>query len=270
MSGRRAKTDDDGLRIDAATTDRESNPSGALLRGLEVLQAFSQDRASLGNAEISAATGLPKPTVSRLTRALVGAGYLEYEPVRGKYQLRPRVLTLGFSVLSNMKVLPIAHEQLQRLATASGCAVSLAWPDIPHMIYLDRCTGEALPYFFSIGSAIDMARTATGRAYLASLDPNALEVTLRKLEPHYPNDWRPLHEGIMLAVSEVAERGFCLVDTTWRQTIRGIAAPLISRDGRTRMSINCVTPTFAMDRETLVGTWGPMLANTAQALSMHL
>jgi hypothetical protein len=30
------------------------------------------------------------------------------------------------------------------------------------MIYLDRCLGEVIPYYFSIGSAIDMARTATG------------------------------------------------------------------------------------------------------------
>src|SRR6516225_2299323 len=106
MSGRRAISDDRPVS-DAEARERGSNPSGALLRGLEVLQAFSPERALLGNAEISAATGLPKPTVSRLTRALVEAGYLEYEPVRGKYQLRPRVLTLGFSVLSNMKVLTI-------------------------------------------------------------------------------------------------------------------------------------------------------------------
>lgn len=57
--------------------------------------------------------------MSRLTRALVDASYLDYEPVSGKYQLRPRILTLVFSLLSNMKVLPVAHEQLQRLATRS-------------------------------------------------------------------------------------------------------------------------------------------------------
>lgn len=105
---------------------------------------------------------LPKPTVSRLTRALVAAGYLDYEPVGGKYQLRRRVLTLVFSLLRNMRVLPVAHEQLQRLATASGCTVSLAWPDALKMIYLGRCPGEVIPYYFSVGSAIDMARTATG------------------------------------------------------------------------------------------------------------
>lgn len=264
MSGRRAKPEDGAIEGDA------SSPSGALLRGLEVLQAFGPDRDVLGNADIAAATGLPKPTVSRLTRALVDAGYLDYEPVRGKYQLRPRVLTLGFSLLSNMKILPMAHEQLQRLATASGCTVSLAWPDAPNMIYLDRCTGEVMPYFFSVGSAVDMARTATGRAYIAALEPVARTTLLASLARHRPDDWDSAAAGIEQAVADVAEKGFCFVDNTWRRNIRGIAAPLVSRDGRTRMSVNCVTTTFAMTSEMLVTKWGPMLANMAQALSDHL
>ena len=247
-----------------------ANPSGALLRGLDVLQAFGPDKERLGNAEIAAATGLPKPTVSRLTRALVDAGYLDYEPVSGKYQLRPRVLTLGFSLLSNMKILPVAHEQLQRLATASGCTVSLAWPDAPNMIYLDRCPGEVMPYFFSVGSVIDMARTATGHAYLASLDAPARAAVMDLLMHDQGDDWAGVEAAIQRAVRDVAERGFCLVDTAWRRNIRGIAAPLVSRDGRTRMSINCVTTTFAMSAETLVEKWGPALANTAQALSDRL
>jgi hypothetical protein len=61
-----------------------------------------------------------KPIVSRLTRALVAADYLDYEPVGGKYQFRPRILTLVFSLLSNMRVLPVVHEQLQRLATRAA------------------------------------------------------------------------------------------------------------------------------------------------------
>lgn len=247
-----------------------ANPSGALLRGLDVLQAFGPEKDALGNAEIAAATGLPKPTVSRLTRALVDAGYLDYDTERGKYRLRPRVLTLGFSLLNNMKILPIAHEQLQRLATASGCTVSLAWPDAPHMIYLDRCAGEAMPYFFSVGSVIDMARTATGHAYLAALDEASRADVMQLLAKDGGDDWRSVEAAIDVSVKEVADRGFCLVDTTWRRNIRGVAAPLVSRDGRTKLSINCVTTTFAMPAETLVTKWGPALVNTAQALSTHL
>ena len=247
-----------------------ANPSGALLRGLDVLQAFAPGRDRLGNAEIAAATRLPKPTVSRLTRALVDAGYLDYEPNSGKYQLRPRILTLGFSLLSNMKFMPVAHEQLQRLATASGCTVSLAWPDAPKMIYLDRCPGVAMPYYFSVGSAIDMARTATGQAYLASLDQATRDIVMNILAQDSSEDWPRVKAAIEVAVSDVTRRGFCLVDSAWQANIRGIAAPLVSRDGRTRMSINCVTTTFAMSAETLSEKWGPALANVAQALSTHI
>jgi DNA-binding IclR family transcriptional regulator len=264
MAGRRAKIQS------TATPAPAANPSGTLLRGLDVLQAFRPERPLLGNTDISAATGLPKATVSRLTRALVDAGYLEYESARGKYQLCPRVLTLGFSLLSNMTILPIAHEQLQKLATSSGCTVSLAWPDAPNMIYLDRCSGEAMPYFFSVGSAIDMARTATGRSYIAALDPASRESLIKTLAAHRADDWSSVEKAIRQAIVEVADRGFCLVDTTWRKNIRSVAAPVLSRDGRPKMSINCVTTTFSMQPETLVKKWGPRLVKVAHILSDHL
>ncbi|MGY8666037.1 IclR family transcriptional regulator [Bradyrhizobium sp. UFLA05-109] len=266
MPGRRSPGDQS-----TANLGEPANPSGALLRGLDVLEAFGPDRDLLGNAEISAATGLPKTTVSRLTRALVDAGYLEYDSARGKYRLRPRVLTLGFSLLSNMKILPVAHEQLQRLATDSGCTVSLACPDPPqHMIYVDRCSGVAMPYFFSVGSAVDMARTATGRAYIAALGSEDRHELLVRLAPHYPEDWKVLEAEIDQARLDVIERGFCTVDTTWRQNIRSVAAPLVSRDGTARMSVNCVAQTIAMDRKTLTSKWGPVLAKLAQTLSTYL
>lgn len=265
MAGRR------GTTSEATKNGGEpANPSGALLRGLDVLQAFDPDKDALGNAEIATATGLPKPTVSRLTRALVDAGYLDYDPERGKYRLRPRVLTLGFSLLNNMKILPIAHEHLQRLAQASGCTVSLAWPDAPSMIYLDRCAGEQMPYFFSVGSAVDMARTATGQAYIAALDPKARAAVMETLKAHATDDWTDVVNAIGNAVQSVAERGFCLVDNAWRKNIRSIAAPLISGDGRTIMTVNCVTTTFAMSSDELVQRWAPALLKVSQGLASHL
>ena len=41
-----------------------------LARGLEVLRVFTPLEPMLGNKEISVRTGLPKPTVSRLTYTL--------------------------------------------------------------------------------------------------------------------------------------------------------------------------------------------------------
>src|SRR5687767_15616748 len=49
-----------------------------LARGLEVLRCFTPLEPMLGNKEISVRTGLPKPTVSRLTYTLTKLGYLRH------------------------------------------------------------------------------------------------------------------------------------------------------------------------------------------------
>ena len=42
----------------------------ALARGLEILRCFQAGDPALGNQDIAERTGLPKPTVSRLTHTL--------------------------------------------------------------------------------------------------------------------------------------------------------------------------------------------------------
>jgi DNA-binding IclR family transcriptional regulator len=250
------------------TSDGQSGAPavGSLMRGLEVLKAFRSGQGQLGNAEIAAATKIPRATVSRLSSALLEAGYLDYDRSTARYSLRPRVLTLGFSLLSNFPILPVAHEHMQRLAVESGCTISLAAPDGSEMIYLDRCSGEALPYFFSTGSAVETARTGCGRAYLATLTTADFRDALLRLKPLYPSDWKQIEGDIRKAASEVAERGFCLVDNTWRTGIRVVAAPLVSRDKRTTLAVNCITPTHSMELEKFVGHWGPALVYLAREL----
>lgn len=74
------------------------------------------------------------------------------------------------------------------------------------MIYLDRCPGEVIPYYFSFGSAIDMARTATRQAYLASLDRAARDAVLKVLENGSSSVWPAVKASVENAVREVKER----------------------------------------------------------------
>ncbi|WP_373691074.1 helix-turn-helix domain-containing protein [Endozoicomonas sp. ONNA2] len=47
-----------------------------LARSLDLLQAFSQQGGVLANQDLARITGLPKPTISRLTYTLTRLGYL--------------------------------------------------------------------------------------------------------------------------------------------------------------------------------------------------
>ena len=50
----------------------------ALARGLDVLRCFRSEPKTLGNQELARLTGLPKPTISRITFTLTELGYLRY------------------------------------------------------------------------------------------------------------------------------------------------------------------------------------------------
>src|SRR5438034_9790071 len=57
-----------------------------LARGLEVLRCFTPLEPLLGNKEISVRTGLPKPTVPRLTDSVATLGYLRRDAHLSKHR----------------------------------------------------------------------------------------------------------------------------------------------------------------------------------------
>ena len=88
----------------------------ALARGLDVLRAFEPRDNLLGNQEIARRTGLPKPTVTRLTYTLTKLGYLSYNKELERYQLGMGVLALGYATLANFGIRQIARPYMQDLA----------------------------------------------------------------------------------------------------------------------------------------------------------
>jgi DNA-binding IclR family transcriptional regulator len=91
----------------------------ALARGLEVLRAFTPSEGLLGNQEIAQRTGLPKPTVTRLTYTLTKLGHLTHVPRLGKYQLAPAALAIGYSTLANMRIRHVARPYMQEASMSS-------------------------------------------------------------------------------------------------------------------------------------------------------
>ncbi len=101
----------------------------ALGRGLEVLRAFTPAEGLLGNRDIAQRTGLPKPTVSRLTYTLTKLGYLVHVERIGKYQLAPGALAIGYATLANMRIRQIARPYMQELANFGRASVALGTRD---------------------------------------------------------------------------------------------------------------------------------------------
>ena len=118
------------LEVDhVAEKDKDRQFVTSLARGLEVLRAFRPGDGVLGNLEIANRTGLPRPTVSRLTATLAKLGYLEYVARLRKYRIGPSVLALGYVFLSSLDVRRAANAAMQELADYAEASVTLRATD---------------------------------------------------------------------------------------------------------------------------------------------
>jgi len=259
---------EDGPR-QAAPRDRQFVE--ALARGLEILRAFSPYRAQLGNQEIARTTGLPKPTVSRLTYTLTKLGYLSWSERLGKYQLGAPALALGYAVLSSQGVRQVARPHMQRLADYADASVALGSRDRLRLIYMESCSSKsALTLRLEAGMRIPIATTAMGRALLGALPDSERDWLMDLIAKREGERWPQVRAGIEQAILDLERRGFATSVGEWQADVNAVGVPLIPRDGSPIVAFNCGAPAFQLSRERLERDIGPRLVNLVRNVEAEL
>ena len=145
----------------------------ALARGLDVLRCFRRGEPSLSNNNIARRTGLPKPTVTRLTHTLCELGYLAHSEATGLYRLGAGVLELGYGVLAGIDIAERAAEVMRRLhADGPNPNVSVALGERHRfkMVYVAvERSRESVSLSMSVGSRLPLFHSAMGRAALCAM-----------------------------------------------------------------------------------------------------
>lgn len=232
----------------------------ALARGLEVLRAFAPGDALLGNQEIAARTGLPKPTVSRLTHTLCRLGYLRHSGRHAKYELGAGVLALGYAALAGIGVRQVARPLMQELAERANASVSLGGRDRLEMVYVEHCRSAAtVSLRLEVGSRIPLATTAMGRALLAALPEGERDYLMGHLRRRHGADWAEVRAGVERAVEDVRDRGFAVSAGDWQRDVHAVGVPLVPPDGSAVLAFNLGGPSFLLDGDRLTGELGPRL-----------
>ena len=239
----------------------------ALARGLEVLRAFRPGDGALGNQEIALRTGLPKPTVSRLTHTLTRLGYLSHAPELEKYRLGAGVLALGYALLAGMDIRERARPLMQALADATNAAVSLGMRDRLSMVYLETCRGpSAITLRLDVGSRIPLATSAMGRAFIAAQPVAERARLLREIERQDPKNFPRNRRGLEQAVRQLAARGFVESIGDWQADVHAIGVPLVEPDGAVVFALTCGGAGFQLPQEKLEREIGPRLVALARTL----
>ncbi len=245
-----------------------------LARGLEVLRCFTPLEPMLGNKEISVRTGLPKPTVSRLTYTLTKLGYLRHNMRLGKYQLGSAVLSIGYPLLASMSVRQVARPLMKELADYSGGSVSMGIRDRLNMVYVESSrNGNTLAMLPDIGTAVPIAQAAIGRAFLAACTPAEREAVLNQIKVKEPELHRKFRPAIDKSLEDIRNRGFCVSVGELRREVSAVAVPMRRTVDGEIVAFNCGVPSFALKKGQLEEDIGPrlvaMVRNVEAALGIH-
>src|ERR1041384_105638 len=109
----------------------------SLERGIEILRAFRPGGDTLGNGEIAERTGLPRSTVSRLTRTLVNSGMLDEVRHQRTYRLAASVISIGHAMRTGSPLLTAGGAVMRVESAGRGLSVALAAADRTMMVYLE-------------------------------------------------------------------------------------------------------------------------------------
>jgi IclR family pca regulon transcriptional regulator len=207
-------------------------------RGFAVIKAFSSQIESLTIADVSRRTGLSRAVARRFLLTLEELGYVATD--NRSFGLTPRVLDLGFTFLSTMRLPDVAQPVMEELVSALHESCSTSMLDGHEIVYVARVPAKRIMSIaLAVGTRLPAYPTSMGRVLLAGLAPEDLErymatATLRPLTPRTVTDKNELRK----ILAQVRERGWASVDQEVEMGLRSVSAPIRDRTGQTIAAIN--------------------------------
>ena len=219
-----------------------------LARGLTILSAFEPENGWLTNSELAALTGLPKPTVSRLTSNLLDAGYLEYSAQRAAYRLGMPVLALGFAAATHSDFVVLARPLMQQFADEHRVSVVLASANASSMVCNEVTHGREMLFTLRVraGSRLRIDRSALGRALVGAMGDAERLAFLEKLRLADPPAWESLSREVPHAVAQMASQGYCVAAGTLEAGTNGVALVIETPEGPHTYALGCAAPSNAL------------------------
>src|SRR3954452_11357832 len=216
-----------------AAVDREADFVQSLQRGLDVIRAFA-DEPSLTSTEVANATGLARAAARRFLLTLVDLDYVRVE--HRFFRLSPRVLELGRSYLTSLRLPAIAPPHLRALVESAGESATIAVLDDADIVYVAHVPAPRIMAIkIDIGTRDPAFATSLGRVLLAGLEPEELDdyfarTELRVIQPRTVVEADELRR----ALEKVRKQGYALVDQELEAGLRAVAVPI--RDAQDRVT----------------------------------
>ena len=235
-------------------------------KAFTVLEAFTNRERYLSLGTIAEITGLDKSAVQRLTRTLIGLGYLEQDPGTRHYCIGRRVLDLSFGYLQSNDLVERAAPVLIDLRKAARERVDLTLIDGNDILYVFRLQSKRETLHAAlVGRRVPIYCSAGGRAIMARLPREEAEAMLARanpqpVTPHTLTD----RDALLAEVDKARARGFAFQSQEWRLGELVVAAAVLNRDEAPVAAVHIAGSTTEWAPEEFAEKMGPLVLAAAQ------
>ena len=249
----------------------EPRVAGALMTGLDVLEALGSFPGPVGLSELARILDADNGHVHRLLGVLKNRGYVARDESNKTYTLGAGVIQLAGSLLRNMDLVAQARPLMQELMIVTGESVHLAHRTVSGGVYIAReRLARKITVETEIGAPVVVHATSTGKALYCRDSAEALGQVidldaLEKFTDHTITDRADLLDDL----AATAARGFALDNEELNVGVRCVASPVVDIDGDVRASIGISGPATRLDGE-VTGKCAALVCAAAKNLSEHL
>jgi IclR family pca regulon transcriptional regulator len=235
-------------------------------RGLQVIEAFGEDRPRLAIADVAKATRLDRATARRCLLTLAELGYADYD---GKFfALTPKILRLGHAYLSATPLPRLVQPFLDGLSEKVGQSSSVSVLDGAEIVYVARAAQRrVMSINLMPGSRLPAYCASMGRVLLAALPVEEARSLLKQTSrTAFTPQTKTELSDLMTELAKVREQGHAVIDQELEMGLCSIAVPLVDSRGRVMAALNIGAPAARVPAADLADRYLNALKDVAASL----
>jgi DNA-binding IclR family transcriptional regulator len=200
-------------------------------KALNLLEALVRSGQPRRLTELARQLGLTKPNVYRLLSTLSTLGYVKKDPQTSLYSPTLKMWEMGSLLVRDVDLVAVASPRLRRLGEDAHESVQLAVFDAGFVVYVDKVdSAQPLKAITTIGTRVPATVTSTGKAMLAWMPTEALDMAFQQVKRYTPITLTR-RKDIEGDLDETRLRGYSINKGEFRVGVSGIGVPVRDRSG---------------------------------------
>ena len=207
-------------------------------KAMNLLEALVRSGQPRRLTELARQLELTKPNVYRLLSTLTILGYVKKDPQTSLYSPTLKMWELGSMLVRDVDLVAVAGVRLRKLSEETHESVQLAVFDSGFAVYVDKVDSpQPFKAITNIGTRVPATVTSTGKAMLAWMPSEALDMAFQHVKRFTPNTLMR-RKDIERDLEETRLRGYAVNRGEYRLGVAGVAVPIRDRTGGVVASVS--------------------------------